>query len=203
MKIAVLGAGNIGATLGGKWARAGHTVIFGARDPHSAKTVDALKNTGLSSADTIANAIAASEAVVLAVPAAAVEALAQEHAAALDGKILIDTTNKVGAADMSAVGVLTAHAPGAKVFRAFSTLGWENFADPLIDGTQADLFYCGPDEQPARGQVEDLIADVGLRPVYVGGLDQVPALDGMTRGWFALAFGQQKGRRLAFKLLAA
>ncbi len=33
MNTAILGAGNIGATLGKKWANAGHRVMFGSRDP--------------------------------------------------------------------------------------------------------------------------------------------------------------------------
>ncbi|MGC1752755.1 MAG: NAD(P)-binding domain-containing protein [Trebonia sp.] len=32
MKIAVIGKGNIGGTLGSKWRAAGHDVVFGARD---------------------------------------------------------------------------------------------------------------------------------------------------------------------------
>lgn len=85
--------------------------------------------------------------------------------------------------------------------RAFSTLGGENFANPYIDGTQIDLFYCG--HADSRSISDDLITTIGLRPVYLGDLDAAPALDGMTRVWFALAFGQGKGRRIAFKLLGA
>ncbi|HEV2582554.1 MAG TPA: NAD(P)-binding domain-containing protein, partial [Ktedonobacteraceae bacterium] len=33
-KITVLGAGNIGGTLGRKWATAGHQVAFGVSDPN-------------------------------------------------------------------------------------------------------------------------------------------------------------------------
>ncbi len=98
------------------------------------------------------------------------------------------------------VDILSARAPGAIQVRAFSTLGWENFADPGIEGAQVDPFYCG---DPAACEVADrLIADVGLRPVYVGGLDTAATVDGVTRLWFALAFGQGHGRRIAFKLLA-
>ncbi|HQQ78595.1 MAG TPA: NAD(P)-binding domain-containing protein, partial [Thermoanaerobaculia bacterium] len=32
MKIAILGAGNVGGALGTGWARKGHTVVFGTRD---------------------------------------------------------------------------------------------------------------------------------------------------------------------------
>jgi predicted dinucleotide-binding enzyme len=49
--------------------------------------------------------------------------------------------------------------------------------------------------------VESLIADVGLRPIYIGDLEQVAVVDNLTRLWFALAFGQGYGRRLAFKML--
>ena len=63
-----------------------------------------------------------------------------------------------------------------------------------------DLFYCG-DSGEGQRQVDQLIADIGLRPIYVGGRDQVDVIDGLTRLWFALAFNQGYGRRLAFKLL--
>src|SRR5215467_2824174 len=33
MEIGVIGAGNVGGTLGRRWAQAGHTVIFGVREP--------------------------------------------------------------------------------------------------------------------------------------------------------------------------
>lgn len=47
----------------------------------------------------------------------------------------------------------------------------------------------------------DLISDVGLRPVYLGGAEQMGLLDSIASLWFALAFGQKKGRHLAFKVL--
>ena len=36
MKIGVIGAGNIGGTIGAKWAARDHEVFFGVRDPHKA-----------------------------------------------------------------------------------------------------------------------------------------------------------------------
>ena len=203
MKIAILGAGNIGIALGRKWSQAGHRVIFGVRDLGSAKTLASLKSTGVNLADTIANAIAASETVVWAVPGDAVEPLVTANAVALNSRIMIDATNRVRLADMSAVGVFTTRVPDARIFRGFNTLGWENFSDPVIGDIQADLFYCGQDDPPARRLVEGLITAVGFRPIYVGGLDQTPVLDGMTRLWFSLALGQKMGRHLAFKLLVS
>jgi 8-hydroxy-5-deazaflavin:NADPH oxidoreductase len=63
------------------------------------------------------------------------------------------------------------------------------------------MFYCGP-EGPGKALVEELISDIGLRPVYVGGTDQVGVVDGVLRLWAALARGQNMGRSLAFKVLA-
>jgi predicted dinucleotide-binding enzyme len=200
MKIAVVGVGNIGRTLGAKWAQAGHTVVFGVREAQSQKAQMAAAAGPGTTLATPGSAIASSEVVTLAVPGSAVEAIANAHAAALDGKIVIDATNNVGAAEMSGIPLLAGRAPQAALFRAFSTLGWENFAEPQIGGVQVDLFYCGP-EGAARQKVEQLIADIGLRPIYVGGLDQLAVVDNLTRLWFALAYGRQMGRRLAFRLL--
>jgi hypothetical protein len=201
MKISILGSGNIGSTLAEKWLYAGHEVTFGVRDPGSAKTAAALDKARGAMVDNIATAISVGDVIVWAVPGAIVENLAQEHAARLANKIMIDTTNKVGAMDMSAIAVLTTHVPTSRVYRAFSTLGWENFAKPQLGGISIDLFFCGLDDAEARQVVENLITAVGLRPVYIGGLEQAPALDGLTRLWFALVFGQKHSRRLAFKMM--
>src|SRR5690606_37739559 len=123
----------------------------------------------------VAAAIDAAEVVVLAVPGAAVADVAAEHGAQLAGKIVVDTTNNMRGATLHNVDILAADAPGAIQVRAFSTLGWENFADPAIDGVQVDLFYCG--DPTARAAADQLIADVGLRPVYVGGLDTAATVD--------------------------
>src|SRR5438105_2355227 len=130
MKIAILGAGNIGATLGAKWATAGHAVIFGVRDVASPKSQAALQAGSHVAVDTIGSALAQGDVILVAIPGAAVRATVEAHAAALNGKVVIDASNAVGAPEMSAVGVLMACASQATIFRAFNTLGWENFAEP-------------------------------------------------------------------------
>ncbi len=202
MKVTVLGSGNIGGTLGKKWALAGHAVVFGVRDVNSPRA-QALLGTGAShvSLAAIGQAIASGEVVVFAVPGTAVEAIVDAHAEALDRKIIVDATNKIGAAEMNSLATFVAQTPKAKVFRAFNMLGWENFAEPRFGTVQADLFYCGPDDGAARATIEQLIADVGLRAVRVGGLDQIQLVDSVARLWFALALGQKMGRHLAFKVL--
>jgi len=83
--------------------------------------------------------------------------------------------------------------------RAFNTLGWENFAEPTFGDERADLFWCGP-EGRATEVAEQVIADVGLRPVRVGGPEAVDAVDAVLALWFALVT-EHGNRRLAFRTL--
>jgi len=106
----------------------------------------------------------------------------------------------MGAAVMNSLAALGQHTPHARIYRAFNIYGYENFANPEFSGIQADLFFCGTDGD-ARTVVEQLVAAVGLRPVYLGGVEQVGIVDGIAGIWFALAFGQHKGRHLSFKVL--
>jgi predicted dinucleotide-binding enzyme len=196
-----LGCGNIGGTIGGKWARAGHTVTFGVRHPDEAETQALVRSFGpRASLTTVGEALPHGDAVLFAIPGSTVEATVAEHAAALAGKIVIDATNKMGQQPAHNLAAFTAHAPTALWFRAFNALGWENFENPRYGDEVADLFFCGAAGQP-RSVVEGLIGDVGLRPVYVGGADQAEAVDALLRLWMALVRGQGLGRGLAFKML--
>jgi predicted dinucleotide-binding enzyme len=197
--IAVLGAGNIGATLGHKWTATGHHVTLASRNPDGSALRDLADGIGAHRA-THAHAVRDAEVVLVALPGDAVAAMAGALGDALDGKIVIDATNNLGAAELNSIATITRRAPGAVPVRAFNSLGWENFAEPDFDGTTADLLWCGP-EGNAGALVERLIADVGLRPVRVGGLDQLRTVDMLASLWFALALGQGRGRHLAFKVL--
>jgi predicted dinucleotide-binding enzyme len=201
MRIAILGVGNIGGTLGRKWAAAGHEVNFGVRDVASSK-VQAFMETveGNALADTVGNAISFGEVVLFAIPWSAVGATVHAHAEALNGKIVVDATNNFGGPVVNNVETISAKAPAAKVFRAFNSLGWELFETPHLGDTQVDHFYCGADDE-AGTTVARLIEEVGLRPVYVGDLDRVQLVDAMGSLWVTLAFQRGMGRQLAFKLL--
>ena len=201
MKIIILGAGNIGSTLGSKWANKGHEVVFGVRDPQAEKVQALLAKMGQgTTAVSISTAAANADVVVFAIPGSAMAATAAQLGSQLNGKILIDTTNNVGQPVMGSLDVLRQAAPDSPIFRAFCTLGWENFAVPVIDGMQVDLFYCG-DGGGEQTAVDNLITDIGLRPVYVGGVETADLLDALTRLWFIMAFQKGYGRHLAFKMI--
>ncbi len=201
MQIVIIGAGNVGATLGAKWVAAGHTVVFGVRDPAGAKAQAALATTGgAARVEAIALALRAAEVVVLALPGAAVADFVRDYGDALAGKLVIDTTNRFGQPAMNALELLQTAAPAAMLGRAFNSLGWENFAEPWLGDVQADMLYCAPAGEPST-RVAQLISDVGLNPVRAGGLEQAPLIDNLGALWGALAYGQGYGRRVAFKVL--
>jgi predicted dinucleotide-binding enzyme len=202
IKIVVLGAGNIGGTLGSKWVAAGHQVVFGVNNPNGEKAGKLRSNLGDRAAIyTTAEALATNpDVVVLAIPGPAMDATIAQYADQLDGKIVIDTANKMGASTHNSFAALQQHTPHARIYRAFNSLGWENFANPLFNGIAADLFFCGTGGEP-RATVEQLISDIGLQPVYLGGVEQVGVIDSLLGLWIALAVGQGKGRQLAFKVL--
>lgn len=202
LTIAVLGAGNIGGTLGRKWVAAGHKVAFGVSDPNGSRAQSLRAELGDITIGSLADVLSTNpDVVVMALPGGAMETTITTYAAQLDGRIIIDATNRMGGGGaMNSFATFREHTPRAHIFRAFNSLGWENFADPLFDGVQADLFYCGS-EGDSRAVVEQMIADVGLRPVSLGGVDQVALVDSVASLWFALALGQKKGRHLAFKML--
>src|SRR6266852_5918728 len=202
IKIAVFGAGHIGGTLGRKWVAAGHQVVFGVNNPGGENARKLRGELGdRATIDAIAGALSTNpDVVVMAIPGAAMDATIAQYANQLDGKIIIDTANKMGGGPLNSFATFQQHTPRARIYRAFNTLGWENFANPEFECGPADLFFCGPDGD-SRAEVEQLITAIGLRPIYLGGVEQVGLVDAVGSLWLALAFGQHKGRHLAFKLL--
>lgn len=198
MRIAVLGAGIIGTTIGRRWGQAGHEVVYGSRDPDAERYRDLAREARV---EEIPQAMRDADATLIATPGDAVPSLLDANGEMLDGKLLLDASNNVSGERFHQLPLFEARVPAARVYRAFNTLGWENFADPAFDGAQADLFYSGP-EGDDRPTVERLIADVGLRPVYLGnGSTAADLLDGVTRLWFTLALQKGHGRHLAFRTL--
>jgi predicted dinucleotide-binding enzyme len=187
MRIAVIGAGRIGGTIGGKWEAAGHDVVYGLRDPG--------KKNG---AKPIAEALNGADAVLLAIAGSGVGQVAHDNGKGLDHKIVIDATNDVGGKSLQHWDLLREASPNVRLYRAFNTYGFEVFADASLGGARPDLFYAGPDGD-SKQKVEQLIKDVGLNPVWVGGPDAVDVVDGVLRLWFTLA--RRLGRRIAFRLI--
>ena len=191
MEIAVIGTGFIGGILGNALSRSGHAVTFGSRHPDSHDVAADTKAKVVS----VAEALALADVVVLALPGAAVTELATNYRSALEDKLVIDATNRMGEPVSNSRSSLPA---GIRYARVFNTLGGENMADPMFEGGPADMFFSAPEND--RSAVETVVEGVGLRPVYVGE-DQEDLIDCLFRLWIALAIKQGRGRRLAFRML--
>ncbi len=202
LRIAVIGAGNMGATLGKKWLAAGHAVAFGVADPRGQRAHTLRAQLGSQIAiGSVDAALATAEAVAMAIPGDAMDETIVAHVARLDGKIILDATNRsVVAGPLNSLATFRAHTPFARYYRAFNTYGWRVLVVPVIGGVQADLFYCGPDGA-SRAVVERLISDVGLRAVRVGDIDQVETIDSLFRLWTALGSDKPAQPHMAFRLL--
>jgi 8-hydroxy-5-deazaflavin:NADPH oxidoreductase len=200
MKIAIIGAGNVGGALGKAWAKAGHSIIFGVRNPGQGKTQPPLAEIGTAaSAVLVPDAVRSAEVVVLATPWNAVPD-AINAMGDLKGKTLIDCTNPLS---LNAEGSLSLSvgstssgaeqveqlAKGAHVVKAFNTYGWENFVDagyPNAAGLKPVMFYCG-DDDAAKERVARLAADIGFEPVDTGGLGMARSLEPLALLWIRLA----------------
>jgi 8-hydroxy-5-deazaflavin:NADPH oxidoreductase len=197
--VAVIGSGRIGAGLARKWAATGHTVTLGARSPAKPALVALAEEIGAERAE-IEDAVRRSDVVVFAIPGKEMAETLSRLGSVLDGKLVIDVANNVGAEHANSAIAVAESAPGAGYVRAFNSYGWEQIERPVVGGTVADAFYCGPDGAP-RATMEQLITDVGFRPVWVGGPEDADIVDGLLRLWFTMVMKHGHGRRLAFKVL--
>jgi len=191
MRIAFIGYGNVGAPLADRLQRAGHQVTLAASDTNSNSVRKALaRNAGLAVAPT-AEAVGAADVVFLATPFQANEDALKGVSAEIAGKVLVDCTNPVGPGLSHGLGnvqsgsdMVQKLAPDARVVKAFSIYGFENFENSAYPayGVRPAMLYCGRDAA-AKKTVGELIAQLGWEPVDVGGLEQALHLEHMTLLW--------------------
>jgi predicted dinucleotide-binding enzyme len=206
MKIAMIGIGKVGGTLGTRWAQKGYTVTFGARDVNSEKVRALLETAGKNaSAASVRDAAAGADVVVFAVPWPATQS-AIEAAGDLTGKIVVDGTNPVAPGLQLALGTTTSGgeqvaqwAKGARVVKAFNTTGFENMANPLYNGEPTAMPICG-DDADAKAKVGELAQALDFEPLDVGPLSAARFIEPFALVWIRLARAQGLGPNIAFKL---
>ncbi|MFC3111294.1 NADPH-dependent F420 reductase [Undibacterium arcticum] len=177
--ISIIGSGSMAAAIGGRIAKAGHTVEVVSRDPAKAQ---ALADQLAAGAITY-GAAPAGDIVILAVPYSSAASAVADYGDALDGKVIIDITNPV-APDLS--GLVTPSgssgaqeiakgAPaGAHVVKAFNTI----FGHVLAKGGRLDAFIAADDPE-AKARVSTFLDSLGLRPLDVGGLHMAQTLEAL------------------------
>jgi hypothetical protein len=191
VKITFIGYGQVGGPLADHLQRLGHEVILAAAEPNSLNLQKALgRNPDLRVAPP-QEAVQRAKVVFLATPFQANEAAVKSVAGELTGKILVDCTNPVGPnlthslnSSQSGSEMVQKLVPEAKVVKAFTIYGFENFEDSSYPGYNVKpvMMYCGMDSA-AKETVGELIAQLGWQPLDVGGLEQALHLEHMTLLW--------------------
>ncbi|MBV8929551.1 MAG: NAD(P)-binding domain-containing protein [Mycobacteriaceae bacterium] len=200
MKIAVIGAGSVGGTLGNAWGRRGHDVTYGVRSPNDEKYV------ALGDVTTNDRAAAGADVVVLATPWQATEEAVQS-CGDLTGKVVVDCTNPL---TPDATGLEVGHtssgaeqvagwAPGARVCKAMNQIGAPMMDAPQLPGTPV-MFVCG-DDDAAKEVTAGLVRELGFEVVDGGDLAVARLLEPYALIWIHLALRRGFGTNWGFGLL--
>lgn len=208
MKVAIIGAGHVGASLGKGWARAGHAITFGVIDPTDPGHAVPAAAAGGARLAPVADCGASADVIVLAVPWDAVAAAIAELGD-LSGQLVIDATNplRMGTGGLElALGFSTSGgeevarlAPGASVFKAMNQVGFAVMSDTAGYPARPVIFVAGDDAE-RKPQVLALVTDLGFEAVDAGPLDRARLLEPYAMLWIdqALSRGAPADNAFAF-----
>jgi predicted dinucleotide-binding enzyme len=179
MKIGIIGAGHIGATLARHFAAAGHEVaISNSRGPETLGGLVAELGPQVHAATT-EDAARFGDVVVVAVP---FKNYIDVPPREVTGKVVIDTMNyypgrdghfaELDAGTTTSSELLAQHLAGAYVVKAFNTIRWDSLRDKAraaVDDGHIGIPISG-DDTAAKQEVDDLIAEIGFDGVDAGPL---------------------------------
>lgn len=207
MRIAVIGTGDVGRTLGGRFAQLGHEVVFTARNLGSDKMKACIEAAGgHASAAPTGEAVSGAEVVILATQYAdAYSAL--EAAGDLTGKVVVDTTNPLKP-DLSGLSIghetsageeIQKAAQSARVVKCFNTTGFNIMVAPPAGA----IMFAAGDDADAKSTVLGLAESLGFKSQDAGPISQARLLEPFGMLWISLAYRQGLGRDYAFSITSA
>ncbi|CAL8981013.1 hypothetical protein RHODGE_RHODGE_00078 [Rhodoplanes serenus] len=186
------GTGAEGSGLALRWAKAGHRVTIGSRDPAkaaaAAEELNGRLGRPLLSGAASRDGVAAAEVVVLTVPYAAQMSTVEGLKDVLAGKILIDVTVplvppkvsrvQLPPADSCVVALQAALGEGVRVVSAFQNVSAHKLKDP-DKSIDCDVLVAGDDKE-ARALAIRLAGDAGLRGIDAGPLANSVVAESLT-----------------------
>jgi predicted dinucleotide-binding enzyme len=187
--VGIIGTGDMGDSLGPRFAELGYTVIYGSRHPHSDRSQQLLRDTGEHASITTQKAAAqAGDIVVLAVPWPAMRTVAT-GLGSMDGKIIIDISTAakqaedgyfISVVETSSGEMIQAWNPGARVVKAFATQASYVVDDPAVVGGPVSVPIAA-DDRDAKEQVARIVAAMGMDPVDAGPLRYSREIEALAR----------------------
>lgn len=189
MKIGFIGIGNVGFSIANRLQKLGHQIIVGNNNTNSESLKKALSQNLSFTAASIQEAVNQSDVVFLATPFGVNQSVLQ--GIAFSGKTLVDCTNPVGPgithglkSEKSGSEAVQEWAPDAKVVKAFTIYGFENFVENDFDNYNVKpvMLIAGNDEK-AKNEVSGLLNELGFYAKDTGALNQALHLEHMTLLW--------------------
>lgn len=180
VKVAIIGLGNIGSAIAENLNKTGRKFIVAGRD--EAKTKEISQKWASAEVKSVKNAVKEAEIIIPAIYFQALGEFLSEFSQDLNGKIIIDPSNpiapdenggfeKIIGENESAGEILSSKLPkGAKLVKAFGSLGVASLLASAFDNPQKVLFYADCEGQNLA--IEQLIKDAGFEPVRIGGLEK-------------------------------
>jgi len=174
MKIAVLGTGNVGDTIGSKLIEVGHTVMMGSRTVDNEKAKDFVaKHNGKATAGTFADAAAFGEIIFnCTAGVGSIEALKLAGDKNLNGKIIVDIANpldfskgmppSLAICNTNSLGEeIQKEFPQTKVVKALNTMWCGLMVNPaMINGGDHSTFVSGNDAG-SKEEVKKILKSFG------------------------------------------
>jgi len=200
MQIAIVGSGVVARFLGRAFATAGHEVTLGTRDPEQTRAREEWADVDL---PLVGYADLQGEVFVNATRGDGSLAALRAVGPALDGKVVIDTSNPLDFSGGFPPSLFVANTdslaeqlqqalPQVRLVKMFNTMAHEVMVDPAGLGQESTIFVAGNDES-ARRTAADLARDLGWLDVMdLGDLTAARGLEMYLPLWLRLygAVGQ-------------
>lgn len=200
MRIAIIGAGRVGTTLGSRWNDAGHEIVYGVRNPSDSRYA------GLGAVDDPSGAALGADVVVVALPWDATAAVMQTLS--VEDAVVIDATNPLAVnarelalhPELSGAELIAGWLGSTRVIKAFNTTGAANVASPVYP-TGTPVMPIAGDDSTAKAVVQALARAIGFDAIDAGPLAAARDLEHLAMLWIRLAYALGNGPDIAFSLL--
>lgn len=207
LKIAVLGTGSVGDTVGSKLIELGHSVMMGSRTANNEKALEFVaKNNDKASAGTFADAIAFGEIIFNCTSGmGSLDALQMGGTENLNGKIIVDIANPLDfskgmppslfVSNTNSLGEEIQKAyPMAMVVKTLNTMWCGIMVNPgMINDGDHNVFMSGNDGD-AKNHVKEILKSFGWIEssiIDLGDIKTARATEGYLLLWLSI-FGAEK-----------
>jgi hypothetical protein len=212
-RVGVIGSGQVGQVLADGFLKHGHAVMRGSREP--GKLADWKKGAGAkASTGTPAETATFGAIVVLAVKGLAAEDVVAQCGGALDGKIVLDTTNPIAngppvngvlpyftGPNDSILERLQKRAPKARFVKAFSCVGNAVMINPQLP-SKPSMFICG-DDSAAKEHARAILDRFGWETEDMGSVEAARAIEPLCMLWCIPGLRRNDWKNRAFKMVRA